>query len=76
MRVAAIVQHQVVQKAVDRVEVRLVVSRPLTSEEEAHVRRSVGDALGPPFTVQISYCAPITRGPGGKYAEFYSEVAS
>jgi len=76
MRVSAIVQHQVVQKALDRVEVRLVVSRPLTGEEEAHVRRSVGDALGPPFTVQITYCEPITRGPGGKYAEFYSEVAS
>jgi phenylacetate-CoA ligase len=76
MRVDAIVQHQVVQKTFDLVEIRLVVRRPLTDEEEAYLRHSATSALGAPFTVQLSYCEPIARGPGGKYAEFYSEVAT
>ena len=75
MRVDAIMQHQVVQKTFDVVEVRLVVRRALTDEEETYLRQATANALGPPFKVQLTYCDPIPRGPGGKYAEFYSEVA-
>lgn len=75
MRVDAIVQHQVVQRSLALIEVRLVVRRALTADEESYIRRVVSDALGEAFEVRVSYCDPIARGPGGKYAEFHSEVS-
>ncbi|MDE2159915.1 MAG: phenylacetate--CoA ligase family protein [Burkholderiales bacterium] len=75
MQVDAIVQHQVVQTGYDEVELRLVVKRPLTAAEEEPLRRAAMAALGPPFKVRLSYRDEIARGPGGKYAEFYSELS-
>ena len=76
MRIDAIAQHQVVQKTVESVEIRLVVRRPLTPSEEAYLREAAANALGAPFKVELSYCDAIARDASGKYAEFYSEVGS
>jgi phenylacetate-CoA ligase len=76
MRVDAIAQHQVAQVAPDRVELRLVVRRPLDAEEAAHIVAVAEAALGPPFRAVIVYRDAIARQPGGKYAEFSNEVAA
>jgi phenylacetate-CoA ligase len=74
MRVEAIVQHQVVQRSLDEVEIGVVLRRPLTADEERHLIESAERALGPPFRVTLVVRDAIERGPSGKYAEFYSEV--
>lgn len=73
--VAPLVQYQVVQEAVDALELRLVVERELTASEEAQLRVLLRASLGAHFTVRISYYANrIPAGPTGKFEEFVSRV--
>jgi phenylacetate-CoA ligase len=74
VEVAAIRQHQVVQKSREEIEIRLVVRRALTAAEEAHILQAAAEGLGHPFRLSLAYCAEITRDPSGKYAEFRSEI--
>lgn len=73
MQVDAIVQHQVAQTALDVVEIRLVVRRPLTTTEEAHVIGAATRGLGGQHKVQIVYRPEILRQASGKFAEFVNE---
>ena len=75
MKVDAILQHQVVQRTLDEVELSLVLRRQLTPDEERYLIDSAQRALGAPFRVTLRVRDAIERGPGGKYAEFYSDVA-
>jgi phenylacetate-CoA ligase len=74
MRVDAIVQHQVVQTSLDEIEIRLVVRRKLSDREEAQIVSAAAGGFGHPFRIRIAYRDEIKRGPGGKYAEFRSEI--
>lgn len=76
MRVDAIVQHQVAQTAADRVELRLVVRRPLTEAEEAHILSAARTGIGPAHEVTLVYRDEIRRQPSGKFAEFTNEWES
>jgi phenylacetate-CoA ligase len=60
-------QFQFVQHAPDRLELRVVIPRELTAEEEAIMRRDVLSRLPVPMTVTVTRVAEIPRGPGGKY---------
>ncbi len=73
---APVVQHQFVQTAYDRLECRFVVERPLQADEEAALLAKVRSRLPWPFEVSVVYMATIPRGAGGKYEDFYSEVAA
>ncbi len=70
MRIRSIRQHQVAQTAIDEVCFRLVVSKPLTADEESQVIQTASTALGPAFSVRIKYVDEIVRHPNGKFAEF------
>lgn len=70
--VAAIVQAQYVQTAPDTIELRVVLSRPLTPDETSEARQKVREALDYPFEVVIVPTAGIARGPTGKFEEFLS----
>jgi hypothetical protein len=70
MQVDAIMQHQVAQVAANEIVLRLVVRRPLTMAEEAHILSSAANALGHPFDLSIVYVDGIARKPSGKFAEF------
>ena len=72
--IPAIVQHQLVQKSLDALEVRLVARAPLSAEQEDGLRRALATALGQPFDVAIVYVDAIERSPSGKFVEFRSEV--
>jgi len=76
MRVAAILQHQVAQIAPDRVELRLVVRRPLTAQEEERILMAARAALGAPLQVVIGYRDAIPRLANGKFAEFTNETTA
>ena len=76
MQVGAIVQHQVAQTAPDEVEIRLVVRRPLTAGEEAHIVAAATSGLGGEHRVRLVYRSDIPRHPSGKFAEFANEFAN
>ena len=69
-----VAQFQVVQRALDLLEMKIVPQRPFTEAEEARIRDLVADRLGPTYRVDITYHDDIPRGPGGKYEDFKSEL--
>lgn len=73
--VAPVVQHQLVQTSRDTIEVRLVVERRITPDEEAQLAQKVRTALGAEFDLRFSYVPAIERSPVGKYEDFRSLVA-
>lgn len=73
---APVLQHQLVQKSFDTIEVRLVTARPLTLEEEQHMRQHLLARLPVPFEINFNYCDAISRGAGGKFEECISEMAA
>lgn len=72
--VAPVVQHQLVQHDLETIEARLVVERPLHSDEEERLRAMIVERLGHPFKLRFSYPACIERSASGKYEEFLSRV--
>jgi phenylacetate-CoA ligase len=73
---APVRQYQFVQKTPNRIEARLVAASPLTAAQESLFRERVMSQLPPGIDVQIVYCERLERSAGGKYEEFYSEVAT
>ena len=72
--IAPIRQFQIVQKTLDRLEVRLVAERPLTDDEATQLRGMILERIKHPFEITLSYHDEIPRGPGGKYEDFTSEL--
>jgi phenylacetate-CoA ligase len=72
--IGPIIQHQVVQRTLEDLEVRLVVQRPLTAVEEDRIRRILAQNLGYEFRIEFRYYAEIPRAPSGKFFEFLSEL--
>ena len=74
--IAPILQYQLVQHSLDDVEIRLVTSAALTSEQETRLAEVVHEALRHPFPLRFTYFEdeiPGTR--GGKFEEVVSLVA-
>ncbi|HUO44243.1 MAG TPA: hypothetical protein VMT94_04950 [Burkholderiales bacterium] len=67
-------QYQCIQHTLERIEVRLVVARPLTSDEESNLRAAIVKKIGHPFAFDITYCDQIERSAGGKYEEFRCDI--
>ena len=75
--IAPIRQFQLTQHTREDIEVRFVVDRPLTGDEEARLARVIQSALGHPFRLTFTYVAgEIPRSPGGKFEEFVSKLAT
>jgi phenylacetate-CoA ligase len=73
---APVAQFQVVQRAVDHLDVRIVPTRPFTADDERRISTGVTARLGHPFRITFSYLDEIPRGPGGKFEDFRSEIAT
>jgi hypothetical protein len=67
--------HQFVQKAIDCVEARLITEVPLTTEQEARVRKHFLAHLPEGIRLDISYVASFPGSKGGKYEYFISELS-
>jgi phenylacetate-CoA ligase len=63
-------QFQYVQTALDTIELRLVLDRPLTADEEREVAAQAQRVLAFPYRIVVTPVATIPRGPGGKFEEF------
>jgi phenylacetate-CoA ligase len=73
---APIVQHQFVQKSLERIEARFVTERPLTTAEERSLRIYIQAALPHRFDVSFAYCDEIPRNASGKFESFVCEVSA
>lgn len=73
--VAPIRQLQVVQTAIDRVVLRAVVGRPLTSSEVDALRRVFADILCFPYEIVVAEVDHIPRPPNAKFEDFVSELS-
>jgi phenylacetate-CoA ligase len=73
-RVDPVVQAQYVQSSLDTIELHMVVSRPLSAEEEDQAVQIVREVLDYPFEVRLVVVDDIRRGPTGKFEEFLSLI--
>ena len=72
--VAPLIQLQLVQTALDRVDVRLVVERAVSDDEEQDMRAHLGPLFEAGTEFTFSYVDHIPRGPGGKVRRLHRAV--
>jgi phenylacetate-CoA ligase len=65
---------QLVQTALDLVELRYVMERPLSAAEEERLTRMLQSRLGYPFRIGFNRVERLARQPGGKFEDFISEI--
>lgn len=73
--IAPVRQFQLIQHELDKIEVRLVVARPLKESEEKKLEAMLQDRFGYPFDIQFSYKEGLDRSAGGKFEDFISKVS-
>jgi len=71
-KIAPVQQFQVVQHSLEDIEVKLVLSHPITDKEKDDLTKMFHQTLGYPFNVNIVQLDDIPRSAGGKYEEFVS----
>ncbi len=71
----AVQRFQFIQRSISEIEKLMVVSEPVTPEQEEQMRALILRNLGHPFNVTFTYVDEIPLSPRGKYEEFVSEVA-
>ena len=76
LEIAPVQQAQFVQKSFDLIEARIVVSAPLTQEQEKRLGERFLSRLPPGFRIEFVYRDAIPRSAGGKFEDFYSEVSA
>ncbi len=67
-------QFQVIQRAVDWLEIKVVMDRHLRAEEQQRLHTHLQNTLGARFALTVTYLHEIPRGAGGKFEDFRSEV--
>jgi phenylacetate-CoA ligase len=73
--VAPVAQYQLIQHTLDDIEVRLVVDKPLTPQQESDLRQVIQEALGHAFALRLEYFdGALPRGANGKFDEFVCNV--
>ncbi|MBL9123446.1 MAG: phenylacetate--CoA ligase family protein [Planctomycetaceae bacterium] len=70
----AFYQFQLVQRTLERLEMRVVRPAPFTSAEEATLRAYLQQSLHYPFEIRFAYLDEIPRNPTGKFEDFVSEL--
>ncbi|MBN2333178.1 MAG: phenylacetate--CoA ligase family protein [Deltaproteobacteria bacterium] len=70
--IAPVLQYQLVQTHLDKIEARLVVGRPLTVDEESALARHIQSELGYRFRIDFAYLETINRSANFKFEDFIS----
>jgi phenylacetate-CoA ligase len=70
----AIQQFQCIQRSLTEIELKLVVSEPLTHEQQENIKELLIRSLGRPLNVRLSFHDEIPRNAGGKFEEFICDV--
>ena len=71
---ASVRQFQLIQRNLHEIEVKLVVTQPLTSAEEERIGERIGSSYGHPFALNFVYVDEIPRAASGKFEDFRSEI--
>jgi phenylacetate-CoA ligase len=74
--IAPVLRSQMVQKALDRVELRLVVAAPLSGDQERLLKERALSRLPPGLRLELICVDRIERNAGGKYEDFVSEIGA
>lgn len=74
VRIAQATQHQFVQVARDRIDVRLVVPSPVSEAQEEEMRTALAERTPAGINYTFSYFDHIPRGAGGKFEDFICAV--
>jgi phenylacetate-CoA ligase len=72
--IGSIQQIQLVQKSLNKIEVRLVVKSRLDKTEEKSLRVALSEMLRYPFEFNLVYFDKIEFGPNHKFEDFISEI--
>lgn len=72
--IAPINQFQVIQRAIDKLELKLVSERPLSDGEVGEVKALMINRLGSAFDFEVTQHSKIPRSASGKYEDFRSEI--
>ncbi|MDP7651264.1 MAG: hypothetical protein QGF38_06140 [Rhodospirillales bacterium] len=68
-------EAQLVQRALDEIEVRVVATRPVTAKEEARACKALGEALSDAFAFRFVYVDELPRPRSGKFQAILSELS-
>lgn len=75
--IAPILQYQIVQHSLERLEMRLVTQRPLTKAEEAALNVHLSTIFTFQFAIDFTYHqGRLATGANGKFEEFVSKIGS
>lgn len=69
-----IIQHRIIQKSLNDMEIRLVVERHLDKNEKDQLIKHFTHNFGYPFNFSINYVDELDREKSGKYEFFISEL--
>jgi phenylacetate-CoA ligase len=75
IEIAPVLQHQIVQKQYDMLEVRLVTAQPLDASQQRKLAEIIQSAMPSRMQLEFRYLDIIPRGKGGKFEDFICEVA-
>ncbi|MGI9386289.1 MAG: hypothetical protein ACR2OX_02560, partial [Methyloligellaceae bacterium] len=69
-----VVQFQIIRRAEEELEMKLVARRALTKPEEKALRSWLQERFMYPFRIEFSYHDEIARSAGGKFVDYRSDI--
>ena len=73
-KMGPILQMQAIQKNRSQLDIKMVVSRPLTEDEAKKLHQKIASDFAQDFQVSLQTVEDIPRSKGGKYEDFICEV--
>jgi len=73
-KIVAVLEYQVIQRSLERIEVLMVLGGALTAAEDTEIRAALADELGSEFRIDLTFCDSIARTPAGKLRPFISDL--
>lgn len=73
-KIESVIQAQYVQKSADTIKLNLRLKSELSEDDKSELIKRVHKSLGHPYKIIFHPVEEISRGPGGKFEEFISEL--
>jgi phenylacetate-CoA ligase len=73
-KLGPIQQMQAIQQSLTQIEIKIVVTRPLTEDETEQLHHKIAGDFGDWFEISFRFVKDISRSTGGKYEDFICKV--